>query len=348
MPDIFKRSNFNPILAPDPAHPWEARKLYNPGAIYHAGSYHLFYRAVGTGPDWASAIGYAVSNDGEHFERQALPLLYGETPYEARGLEDPRVSKIDDTFYMTYAAYDGKTPRLCIATSDDLRHWQKHGPVLSDWNFSRAGGVYTEWNDGGEVEIRTPEMIGEWSKSGAIFPERIGGRFWMLFGEHRIWFAHSDDGIHWQGEETPFLGPRSGDYFDNTMVEMGPPPIMIDEGWLVLYHGIDHGHIYRLGCLILDREDPRRIIRRSAEAIFEPQAEHEKGGLIDVLPGGLKHLLTLDRQALGDYLASAQAKKNAPQVLFCCGAIRENERLRIYYGAGDSLICSAITDLDKF
>jgi predicted GH43/DUF377 family glycosyl hydrolase len=112
---MFHRSKKNPILKPKVNNSWESKKLYNPGIIFFNGKYHLFYRAVGAGKNWKSSIGYAVSDDGENFQRYDKPIMTGVTESEKRGLEDPRVTKIDDLFYMAYAAYDGITPcKKCL------------------------------------------------------------------------------------------------------------------------------------------------------------------------------------------------------------------------------------------
>lgn len=198
MNNIFTRYTNNPILKPNKKNKWEAKKLYNPGAIFYNGKYHLFYRAVGSGKNWKSAIGYAVSQDGENFKRYDNPLLIGADNFEKRGLEDPRITKIGNKFFMAYAAYDGITPRLCTATSKNLKKWQKQGVAFSDWYFEKAGGVYMEWDNSGK--IFTKPRSTEWSKSGALFPAKINGKFWILFGEHRIWFATSDNGINWTGD----------------------------------------------------------------------------------------------------------------------------------------------------
>ena len=261
MTNLFTRSEYNPILRPNSKNWWEAKKLYNPGAIFDDGKYHLFYRAVGSGIGWKSVVGYALSDDGENFSRFDEPLLIGGDEYEKRGLEDPRITRIEDTFYMAYAAYDGITPRLCIATSHDLKKWKKHGPAFSGWMFDEAGGVQTRFDENGK-QFSKP-CLTEMSKSGGIFPEKIDGKFWMIFGEYRMWFATSDDGIKWTGDQTPFLAPREGDFFDTIFVEMGPSPIKTEKGWLVLYHGVDDKHCYKIGFLIQDLENPREIIFRS-------------------------------------------------------------------------------------
>jgi predicted GH43/DUF377 family glycosyl hydrolase len=169
----------------------------------------------------------------------------------------------------------------------------------------------------------------------------------MLFGEYNIWSASSDDGISWTADTLPFLSARPGDFFDNTFVEMGPPPILTEQGWLILYHGIDHKHCYRLGFLLLDRSDPSHLLYRHPEAIFWPEAPYELTGLIDVIPGGLKKLLAMEEQEQKIYIKQLQAKHQLPQVIFCCGSVLRGNELRIYYGAGDSVICTATADINR-
>jgi predicted GH43/DUF377 family glycosyl hydrolase len=340
---MFTRSKLNPILKPNPDNAWEAEKLYNPGMIYDNGVYHMYYRAVGKGEDWKSSIGYATSTDGENFIRHNDPMLVGQEASESRGLEDPRITKINNTYYMAYAAYDGVTPRLCIATSKDLKNWKKEGSAFPNWNFTEAGGVYTKFKDGNPI---TKKITGEWSKSGGIIPEKINGKYQMLFGEHRIWFADSEDGLKWEGEKKPFLEPRSGDYFDNTFVEMGPPPILTVPGWLVLYHGINDRHVYQIGVLILDKSNPKKILYRSNEPIFKPEKDYEMSGIVDVLPGGLKAMQKMSEEELKNFLIQAESHNLMPHVTFCCGATVVDGILRIYYGASDTYICTATAHLE--
>ncbi len=343
MEKLFTRSIYNPILQPNSENWWEAKKLYNPGAIFHDGTYHLFYRAVGNGKTWKSSIGYATSQDGENFQRFNKPILFGVDDFEKRGLEDPRITRIGNIFYMTYAAYDGITPRLSIATSEDLKKWEKRGSAFSDWNFERAGGLCTKWDENGKAF--TKQKLVEWSKSGALFPDKIDGKFWMLFGEYKIWFATSNDGIKWTGDQTPFLEPRKGDFFDNTFVEMGPPPIKTKDGWLVLYHGINDTHWYQIGFLLLDLNDPRKILFRSVKPIFKPEKDYEMSGIVDVLPGGSATMEKMSEEELKIFLAEHNEKGTMPRVTFCCGATVVDNTLRIFYGASDSVICTATTNI---
>ncbi len=335
---MFTRSKNNPILKPNKNHDWESRKVYNCGTIYEDNKYHLLYRAVGD--DWVSRLGYAVSEDGENFKRFNKPLLFPETDLEKRGLEDPRISKVNNKYFLTFTAYDGVVARLNFATSQDLKNWQKQGKILPDWDFKKAGGFLVDWDEARK------ETEKEWSKAGGIFSEIINNKYWMLFGDSNIWLVSSDDGIKWEPIWEPFIKPRKGNYFDNAHIEMGPPPIKTDVGWLVLYHGIDKEIYYRLGFLILDLNDPTKILYRSEKPIFEPEEPYELSGIVDILPGGLKAMGKMSKEELAEFLKTHEKTGRMPKVTFCCGAVMVDGILRIYYGASDSVICTATAKLD--
>jgi predicted GH43/DUF377 family glycosyl hydrolase len=344
MDGQFERSKRNPILVPNPDREWENLKVYNPGAVFHDGKHHLFYRAVNRGEDWRSTIGHAVSEDGECFERLPDPAIVPEGDAELRGCEDPRVTKVGDTFFMAYASYDGKDVRLSIATSKDLIHWEKHGNALRDFDFTEYGGIKTSWRDG---KPYVKDASGkERSKSGGIFPEKIDGKYRMIFGEYQMWSATSEDGLKWDVRKEVFLDSREGEYFDNVFVEMGPPPIKTEKGWLVLYHGVNEEHVYRIGFLLLDLDDPEKILYRSSVPIFEPKESYELGGIIDVLPGGLPEMQKMSKEELEHFLARAEKEGFMPKVTFCPGAVVQDGKLRIYYGAGDTSICTAEASLE--
>ena len=351
MKDIFTRSQYNPILKPIPEHDWEALKIYNPGAVFHNGKYHLFYRAMGRGADWHSALGYAVSDDGEHFTRFPDPILDRDlaNSFELRGLEDPRITKVDDTFFMAYAAYDGEVPRLCIATSLDLKNWKKHGLAFKNFRFFEMGGVRIRWKDGKPIEINKPELPvhNELSKAAGIFPEKIGGKYWMLFNEYRIWFANSDDGIKWEALSDIFLAPRKDtNFFDNVFVEMGPPPIKTKKGWLVFYHGINDAIQYHLGIILLDLNDSTKILFRSNEPIFGPKEKYELSGIVDIIPGAIKLLEQNKKEELKALLQDAVRKGFMPQVTFTPAAVVNDNIVRLFYGASDQFICTATASLN--
>ena len=344
--EIFKRSEFNPILYPDPMHAWESFKVYNPAALYEDGKINLFYRAVGHGEDWYSSIGYALSLDAEHFVRFSEPILSRtDKVHELRGVEDPRIVKIGGIYFMSYAAYDGVNVRLHIATSKDLKIWEKHGDALPNFRFTKEGGVFVRFRDGKWQRSTKPIGTDERTKSGALFPEKINDKYWMLFGEYQMWLATSDDGIRWTHHPGPFMTARGRGFFDELFIEAGPPPIKTDHGWLVFYHGVNHQFVYHLGYLILDLEDPSRVVYRSADPIFEPSANYEYQGFVDVLPGGLKQLSQLSVDQIQRLLPKYERDGRMPKVAFCPAAIYVNGTIRLYYGASDTYVCTAVASL---
>jgi len=346
MRDVFTRSKNNPVIKPDPKNPWESLKVYNPGAVFHNEKYHLFYRAMGK--DGVCRLGYAVSEDGENFERYSEPVMEPKTEYEKWGIEDPRISKISDTFYMIYTGFDGVTPRLHIATSKDLKNWEKHGLVFKDFNFIEEGGVFVEWKNGKPIET-TDLKPGreEWSKAGAIFPEKIKKKYWMVFNEFRIFYATSDNGKDWNVLKDKYLvesrknSKKGKEYFDNVFVEAGPPPIKTDKGWLVFYHGINDAIQYHLGFVLTDLNDPTKILYRSEEPLFGPKEGHELSGMVDIIPGMPELLREGEEKKIKEKLKEAEKEGFMPQVTFTPAAVKNKGEIRIFYGAGDQAVCTA-------
>lgn len=271
----FEKYNGNPIMGPQ-GDTWEAKDLFNPTAIVHEGQIYLFYRAEdnsGEG-EWngTSRVGLATSRDGYHFERRPDPVIDATEDYELPGgVEDPRIVKLGDIFYMTYSAFDGKNARLALATSEDLIHWEKHGLVFPDWY-----GV----NDEG------------WSKSGAIVPEKINGKYVMYFGDTDIFLAFSEDGIHWTPETEPVMTvSRDPKQFDSALIEPGPAPIVTEDGILLIYNAARKvteegdpafGKLrYSTGQVLIDAKDPHHIQKRTEEPFFTPDTEDENFGQVD-------------------------------------------------------------------
>lgn len=341
---MFIRSSKNPILRPNRSISWQARKLYNPTVIYEEGIYHLFFRAVGR--DWISRIGHAVSSDGMKFVKNSEPLIIPQGEFETHGVEDPRITKIKNKYYLAYTAFDGYSPRLSLATSYDLKRWRKHGPMIPQWSSYRAHAFRDLYDDLNDAPI--PKK--EWIKAGGIFPELFHTDYWMLFGDSHIWMARSQNGISWYPypDWKPFLSPRIGTrLFDNTHVEMGPAPIRTEKGWLILYHGVDDKRAYQLGFILLDLKNPRKIVFRTDKPIFSPERNFETSGQVDILPGGIKAMKNMSQEELEKFIKESKKNKRMPQVIFCCGAVIVDGKLRIYYGAGDTYICTAVADLDE-
>ena len=300
---FVKQDSVNPVLGPrmesrfqcpvrNMPVQWEAKDVFNPAAVVRNDTVFLLYRAqdsIGS-PAGTSRIGLAWSVDGRRFTRTPLPVLYPDADfmkgYEWEGgCEDPRVVEDERGLYiMTYTAFDGKTARLCIASSKDLYHWKKEGPA-----FVRVEGG--RFND-------------VWSKSGAIITRRIGDRnvamkisdrYWMYWGEGNVYLATSLDLIHWKpaekdsGDLFDAFGTRDG-YFDSGLVEPGPPATLTTNGILFIYNSANSDsvgdpallpHTYSAGQILADSTNPSHILRRSEKPFIKPDRTYELKGQVN-------------------------------------------------------------------
>jgi predicted GH43/DUF377 family glycosyl hydrolase len=213
-----------------------------------------------------SRLGYAESSDGIHFMRRPEPVLSPETDYEKDGgVEDPRLQKFGDTYYLTYTGYNKKDAQLCLATSTDLIHWNRKGVILPAYQGN--------WNK-------------RWTKSGAIVPEKIDGKYWMYWlgtaadDTDQMGLSYSTDLLHWtEATQSPVL-PRRPGKFDSLVVEPGPPPLLTPQGIVLVYNGADDMLIYRTGVAVFDPTDPRRVLSRTDEPIFAPEKGWENFGQV--------------------------------------------------------------------
>ncbi len=231
----------------------------------------------------------AWSNDGVHFEIGEHPCLYPGKPFEAYGVEDPRLQWIEEKYILTYSAVSANGIATALATSDDLEQFERKGLVFLPNN-----------------------------RNIVIFPEKIKGNYVALhrpfghgWGEDMVWIAYSPDLFHWGGFEL-LMRPCPGAW-DCFKIGAGAPPIKTEEGWLLIYHGADEAGKYALGVVLLDFENPTRILGRSKEPVLDPETSYEQTGFF----GG---------------------------VVFTCGAVlRANGQIDIYYGASDEVLCLAST-----
>jgi len=265
----------NPVLVPQ-GDGWESRAVFNPATWTDGDKVYLLYRAEGpcSFPNFpekevTSRIGLAISIDGKHFERELHPVMEPTEPYEIPGgCEDPRIVRINDTFYMTYTAYDGKVARLAMAVSQDLKMWEKKGLIFTDEQWDQFFPKH-----------KYPDVPKGWFKSGAILSEQVGGRYWMFFGDTDIWAAYSTNLQHWEIVGDPVLTPRAG-FFDSRLVEPGPPPQKLGESIWLGYNSADANLHYAFGQVLLDPHDPTKVLRRSARPLLEPTTADEIEGQI--------------------------------------------------------------------
>ncbi len=260
---LWSRVSESPILAPQ-GNSWESAGTFNPAVVVKDGKFVMLYRAQEAGG--TSRLGYAESIDGVHFARRAEPVFFPEASYEKDGgVEDPRLVKINDTYYLTYTCYNKKDAQLCLAKSRDLIHWRRLGVILPAY-----GG---NWNKG-------------WTKSGAILTTKIRGEYWMYWlgtaedKADQMGISRSKDLAHWtEVTKTPVLARRLG-RFDSRVVEPGPPPILTEVGIVLIYNGADDNLVYRTGIAVFDGNDPSKLLYRSEKPVFEPQLDWEKVGQV--------------------------------------------------------------------
>lgn len=293
LTELFTRSPDNPILDAS-AFPHKVNAVFNPAAAAHDGGTLLLLRVEER--SGISRLAVATSDDGiggwkVDPERGMTPDT--STFEEHWGIEDPRITKVDGRYMIVYTGYSAGGPLVCLASTRDFHEFERHGV------------------------LQAPE-----DKDAALFPTLFDGRWALIhrpapakadLGAH-VWLSYSPDLRHW-GDSRVLLPARRGGWWDANKIGLGPPPLLLDDGWLICYHGVRttaSGSIYRLGLALLDRDDPSVVLCRGNEWIFGPDAPYERSG--DV----------------GD-------------VVFPCGWILDDDgdTIRIYYGAADSVVCLA-------
>lgn len=271
--EVFRRNAANPILRPE-AWPYPCNAVFNPGATRGPDGETLLLVRVEDDRGF-SHLTVARSKDGvTDWKIDAEPTLLPspEThPEEAYGIEDPRVTRLDDRdeWAITYTAYSCRGPLVSLATTKDFRSFTRIGPVLAPEN-----------------------------KDAALFPKKIGGRYAMLHrpvvgGQANMWIAYSPDLKYW-GEHEQVMTGRGGAWWDGNKLGLNCPPLETSEGWLCLYHGVRHhcsGALYRLGVALLDLEDPSKVIGRCQGWILGPKEDYELQGDVPgaIFPCGWVH-----------------------------------------------------------
>jgi predicted GH43/DUF377 family glycosyl hydrolase len=336
MTDLAKRFPQNPLLRPSDIQPsrpdWQVTCLLNPGVFRFNGKTCLLVRVAERPPQGGGCVSFPVlsesgearvlefdrkdprldcsdprvlrydgvhylttlshmrmlaSDDGIHFREDAEhPPLQGRGALETFGIEDCRVSFLNGVYYLTYTAVSPNGVAVGMRSTSDWKTFREHGLILPPHN-----------------------------KDCALFEEKIGGRYFALhrpsspeIGGNFIWLAESPDLLHW-GNHLCLARTRPG-MWDSARVGAGAAPIRTDSGWLVVYHGANEQNRYCLGAMLLDLDEPWKVLARAKEPIMEPVADYERAGFFG-------------------------------NVVFTNGHLVEGERVTLYYGASDTAICAA-------
>ncbi len=325
----LQRLSADPILRPRPDLQWERGAVFNAGAIEIDGRVHLFYRAVDHEPGgkhgqcltYNTSVGYAVSEDGLHFERRDTPLIPYGFSGPKRAAEDCRVVRLEDTFYLTYCLNDRNTglPRPGYSTSRDLSSWEHHGELVpfDDYGFNKNATLFPEKIDGRYVLFHRPEA--------AAFRhlplKQFSWRTWSRCDDMRedqkpgLTLSYSRDLRTWTDSQV-ILRARDG-YWDDNKVGPGAPPIRTPSGWLNVYHGVDRHHVYRLGLALHDLRDPSIVLKRQDACILEPELDWERDG-------------------------------DVPNVIFTCAALLRGSELTVYYAGADTCLGVARANVSSF
>jgi predicted GH43/DUF377 family glycosyl hydrolase len=332
----------NPVITPDSTSrfmdpmnkrwvDWESNDTFNPAATIKDGKVVVLYRAEDKAGKAigkrTSRIGYAESADGIRFNRRKSPVLFPaednqkETEWPG-GCEDPRVAVTEDGLYVIfYTQWNQDKARVGVATSRDLITWEKQGPA-----FKKAyNGKFNEiWSKSASILTK---LVGD-----KLVIAKVNGKYWLYFGEANVNVATSTDLINWEPivdkevNLVNLISPRKG-YFDSNLTECGPPAILTEQGIVLLYNGKnDKGadgdlrftpNSYCAGQVLLDKNDPTKVLARLDVPFFRPMETFEKSG------------------------------QYAAGTVFLEGLVYFKKKWLLYYGCADSRVGVAIFDPRK-
>jgi predicted GH43/DUF377 family glycosyl hydrolase len=317
----LQRYEKNPILSPNPANEWESAVATNPGAWYDESSrkVYLLYRAAGHDVEHRIHLGLAVSGDGRRFERVSERPVFSPSRdgFDAGCVEDPRIVKIGDWFYVTYACRAFPPGQYWLPA--DKRPYRRAEcppdfPKMLRQNHTATGLALTKdfktWIRAG----RLTDPVGD-DRDVILFPEKVEGKYVMVHRPMRwtgveygtehpaMWISFSDDLLSF-GKSKLLM---KGKYDWERKVGGNTPPIRTPHGWLMIYHGLGMDLLYRLGAVLLDLEDPSIVLHRTPDWILQPEQKYE-------LEGYYKG------------------------VVFPCGSVVIDGTLFVYYGGADNYV----------
>ncbi len=240
-----------------------------------------------------SHIRLARSRDGIHFTVDETPLLFPSCTEDLYGVEDARVVQIEDRYNITYTCVSGDGWATALASTTDFEAIQRHGIIFHPEN-----------------------------KDVAIFPGKVNGKYCALhrpnnsgFGKPSIWYAESPDLMHW-GNHRCILRPRETSW-EALKIGGGAPSLRTSEGWLQVYHAKGEAQVYSLSVVLLDLNEPWKVLKRGIQPFLRPEAAYETDGFFG-------------------------------NVIFTNGQVCEDDgRVLLYYGAADEYTCLLETTVDE-
>ncbi len=310
--------NPEPILTPRTEIAWEGRAVFNPSVIYENGIFKMLYRTYPSILEEAaprlrrpgnyfknqiSYIGYAESTDGIHFERRPEPFIQPSIECDMYGCEDPRITKIGDTYYITYTAIDSpienraiKAPnvRIALASTKDFITVTKHG-IIGPSVRSKAAAFFPELVSGGKIGFLM-----------TISSDSTNSRVCIRYFDsmEQAMSTSFDDWDAFLAKDSALL---KTDWWLHRGPEVGATPIKTDRGWLLIFSAESMSDTWTIGAALLDSNDPSKLIARTPGYILQPVTEYERSGLV-------------------------------PNVTFPEGAVIVGDKLYVYYGCADTVI----------
>lgn len=327
----LSKSALNPIFVPNPENAWEERCVLNPAVVYDEarGRFVMLYRAAGNDKRHVIRFGLAESEDGIHFTRVSDKPVFEGTQDDPDGgcVEDPRLTKIGDLYFLTYAARayapgqywlpDASFPPIYTDETDirgeSLPYFAKENITVTYLAITKDFHLYKKLGRLTESCVDDRDVV--------LFPETIEGKYFVISRPRyenapvkmpSIWIAAGKDLFDL---EKPTLLLTGEEWWETQRIGAGTPPIKTEKGWFLLYHGVDDKGVYRVGALLLDLKDPRKILCRTKDFIMEPDQEFELKGIYE-------------------------------GCVFPTGTVVKDGTLYVYYGCADTYIGLATYDFD--
>ncbi len=308
---IFERYSKNPILTSNKNNWWESKAVFNCSVSYDGQSVHMLYRAIGEYDHYISRIGYACSSDGFQFDRRRNIAIPTTEEYEKHGMEDPRITQIDDKIFVTYVVlseYVKNHPKVfsALAVTKDYDEFDKLGIITKDFDNNKDVIFFPD-------KFKIDSSFSNNSSFLVLHrPTSLSNPDYQI-SRPSIWLSISNTEST-LSNSILLLKPEQD--WESLKVGAGPSPIKTKEGWLLIYHGVSTDKVYRAGAALLDLDDPRKVIARTKQPILEPEEDYEK---------------------LGD----------VNNVVFPTGTVIIDKKLLLYYGGADRVCCVASTDIDE-